>query len=77
MKFSDAIDVKDLQHQVVHSRKKAIKLITDIHEAETKAVIKSIKEIESRPINTDISYKPINLDKLRCEMRPPNAKVMV
>ena len=59
------MDVKDLQYTVVKSRSQAIALITDIYNAEAKAMIKQLKEIENRPFNTDITYKPLNIDKVK------------
>lgn len=59
------IDVKDLQFQVVLARRRAVQLITDINNAETKNLIKTIKDIENGPLNTKLSYSPMDVQKLR------------
>lgn len=61
----DEIDLKDLQYQVVLARRKAVQLITDINNAETKNLIKSIKDIENGPLNTTLKYTPMDVQKLR------------
>lgn len=73
--YIDAVDVKDLQYRIVKSRKQAITLITDIYNAEAKTMIKNIKEIESRPTNTEINYKPLNIEKIRLAQIPMSTKV--
>lgn len=65
MLFSDSVDLKDLQYQVVKSRKQAVTLITDIYNAEAKTTIKNIKEIENQPISAEFNYKPLNYEKIR------------
>lgn len=78
--FSDAVDVKDLQYTIVKSRREAVTLITDIYTAEAKSVIKTLKEIETRPINAELSYKPINLQKIssgQLPMQPRVSKMIV
>lgn len=69
------MDLKDLQYQVVKSRKVAVTLITDIYNAEAKTMIKNIKEIENQPISTDIDYKPLNFEKIRNIPMPVNNQV--
>lgn len=63
--FTDEIDLKDLQYQVVAYRKKAVQLITDINYAKSKNAIKEIKTIENEPINSQISYKSLNIQRLK------------
>lgn len=65
MILTDSVDVKDLQYTLVKTRRMAVELITDIYNGEAKEVVKAIKEIENRPINTNLSYKPVNMQKIK------------